>query len=63
MAGVLSPAEWLMKAEEARQVAATMRDAGARRTLLLIAAGYEKIARHTALMQKVDVAIDEGDGR
>ena len=55
MAGHLTPAEWLLRAEDARQLADTMVDAGARHTLLLIAAGYDKMARRAALMQHVDL--------
>ena len=45
----LPPAQWLAKAQEAREYAAVMRDAGARHTMLMIAAGYEKMAEHAAL--------------
>ena len=38
-----------------------MVDAGARHTMLLIAAGYEKMARRAALMQQVDLPTAKGD--
>ncbi|HLY88872.1 MAG TPA: hypothetical protein VKQ27_07805 [Acetobacteraceae bacterium] len=44
-----------MRAEDARQLADTMVDAGARHTMLLIAAGYEKMARRAALMHHMDL--------
>jgi hypothetical protein len=42
-------AHWLILAEDARDTAAHMRDAGAKQTLLGIALAYEKLARHAAL--------------
>ena len=61
MAGHLTPAEWLLRAEDARQLADTMVDAGARHTMLLIAAGYEKMARRAALMLHVDLPTGTSD--
>ena len=37
--------QWMARAAEARSLAARMRDADARSTMLAIAAGYEKLAR------------------
>ena len=61
LAGHPTPADWLLRAEDARQLADTMVDAGARHTMLLIAAGYEKMARRAALMQQVDLPTAKGD--
>jgi hypothetical protein len=46
----LSAALWLEKAEEARTIAAGLHDPEARRSMLEIAAGYVKLARHAALV-------------
>lgn len=62
MAGVPSQAEWLLRAEDARQLADTMNDAGARHTMLVIAAGYEKMARHAALLQNLNLPTDKSMG-
>ncbi len=61
MADLPSAAEWLLKAEDARQLADTMTDAGARNTMLLIAAGYEKMARHAALMQRMNLPTEKSE--
>ena len=37
---------WLGRAEEVRRHAAIMTDPVARRTMLLVAAGYERLAQH-----------------
>ena len=59
MAGIPSSAEWLIKAADARQLADTMNDAGARQTMLMFAAGYEKMARHAALMRDLKLPVDQ----
>jgi|SRR5690242_5407421 len=45
MADPNTSAEWTARATEARSLAEKMRDADARSTMLVIAAGYEKLAR------------------
>lgn len=45
---LLTAAEWMMRAEEARELAGRLRDVGARQTMRAIADGYEKLARHAA---------------
>ena len=62
MAGFPTPADWLIRAADARQLADTMTDQGSRQTLLMIALGYEKMARHAALLRDLKLPIDEGDG-
>ena len=37
---------WMGRAEEVRRHAAIMTDPAARRTMLLVAAGYERLAQH-----------------
>jgi hypothetical protein len=37
---------WLGRAEEVRRHAGSMTDPAARRTMLLVAAGYERLAQH-----------------
>jgi hypothetical protein len=46
---MLSPAECVARADEAREQAVGLTDAVARETLLDIAAAYEKLARYAAL--------------
>ena len=46
---ILTSAEWLARAEEARRLASGLPDTTARQTMLNIAAGYEKLARYAAL--------------
>ena len=43
-----TPAQWLARAVEARRIAEGMRDPIARREMLAIAAGYERLAGHAA---------------
>lgn len=42
-------AQWLARAAEAKMIAESMRNAFARREMLEIAAGYERLARRAAL--------------
>ena len=42
------PLHWLIKASEARELAAEMKDLGARAEMLTIAEEYEKIAQRAA---------------
>jgi hypothetical protein len=49
MATLTTPGEWLDRAAEARAIAASLHDPEAMRTMLEIAAGYERMARHAAL--------------
>jgi hypothetical protein len=44
----LTPFEWFAKAQEARDIGAGMRQETARRTMFLIAEGYEAMAMHAA---------------
>jgi len=52
--------EWLVRAEEARQLADILRDVGARYTMLTIASGYEKMARHAALLGDTNLPMETG---
>ena len=51
MADPKTPAEWVARAAEARNLAEKMRDADARSTMLAIAAGYEKLAMRAEVTQ------------
>ncbi len=56
-----SSAEWLTRAAETRQLADTMTDVVVCRTLLMIAAGYEKMARHASLIRSLNLPVDPGE--
>jgi hypothetical protein len=62
-AGFPTPSEWLIRAADARQLADTMTDEGSRQTLLIIAVGYEKMAKHAALLRELNLPTDQGDVR
>jgi hypothetical protein len=49
MADPKTPAEWLARAEEASSIAERMQDPLARKTLLEVAAGYERLASYARL--------------
>jgi hypothetical protein len=53
-----SAAHWLLRAEEARTLADQMHDPATRRTMLSIAASYEKLARHAALAGETAARIE-----
>lgn len=55
---IITVAEWLARADEARKLASSLPDTTARETMLGIAAGYEKLARYAAL-----AAADDPDDR
>jgi hypothetical protein len=46
MSGPATPAQWFARAAEARATADAMQDATAKRTMLGVAAAYEKMARY-----------------
>lgn len=46
---LLTAAEWLARADEARELAQQLSDTAAKETMLGIADGYERLARHAAL--------------
>jgi len=46
---LLTAAEWLVRADDARELAQQLSDTAARETMLGIADGYERLARHAAL--------------
>jgi hypothetical protein len=60
MSKTSTAAEWLRKAADTRQLAETMIDPGACRTLLLIAAAYEKMARYAESLQKLKLPTGSG---
>ena len=52
MSAPLSALQWLVRAEEARFDAATC-DPQARRVMLLMAVGYERLAEHAASLERL----------
>ena len=60
MALPLTPAYWLIRAEDVRSQAEEMSD-GARETMLLIAAGYERMARYAAELERLKLPIERAD--
>jgi hypothetical protein len=48
----LSVVQWLVRAEEARLDAAATHDPKARRMMLIMAAGYERLAAHTRSVER-----------
>jgi hypothetical protein len=46
MSAPLTAVQWLVRAEEARLDAAAMNDPQAKRMMLVMAAGYERLAAH-----------------
>ena len=58
---LLTAAHWLACAEEARALAQQLADAGARQTMLGIAEGYERLARHAAAWAPAEVVPDQAE--
>ena len=52
MSAPLSAVQWLVRAEEARLDAAAMDDLQARRMMLAMAVGYERLAAHTSSLDR-----------
>jgi hypothetical protein len=48
----LSAVQWLVRAEEARLDAAVTGDAQAKRMMLVMAAGYERLAAHVRSLER-----------
>jgi hypothetical protein len=61
MSGPATPAQWLARAAEARAAADAMQDATAKRTMLAVAAGYEKMARYAAALASTRLPTEESD--
>jgi hypothetical protein len=55
-------AQWLYKAKEARDLAEVMRDQKAKRMMLNIAAGYERLAEHVASLATNRATSDDHAG-
>ena len=58
---LLNAAHWLARADEARELAQHLSDAAARETMLGIADGYERLARHAALWAANGLVPDQPD--
>jgi hypothetical protein len=54
-------ANWHKLANEARAIAAGMTDRASRQTLLDIADGYQRLARHVAVMSGTEIPSDKGE--
>jgi hypothetical protein len=52
MSAPLSAVQWLVRAEDARLDAAEMNDPQARRMMLILATGYERLAAHTRFLDR-----------
>jgi hypothetical protein len=53
--------QWRFRAEEARNLAEVILDEKAKRTMLRIAVGYDRLAEHTASLAASGLPIDEGE--
>ena len=58
---ILTAADWLARAEEAQALAETLTDVGARQTMLHIAQGYTRLARHSAQWTQTGVVPAQSD--
>jgi hypothetical protein len=56
-----TPAHWLALAAEAQALAEELTDERARRTMMLIARGYEVLAEHAARVRLLNLPVDMGD--
>jgi hypothetical protein len=56
-----TPAHWLLLAAEARALADELTDEQARRTMLLIARGYDALAEHAARVRLLNLPMDAGN--
>ena len=54
-------AHWLNLAEDATNLADRMRDPEAKQTMLAIAWGYDKLARHVALFADTYLSVKDGE--
>jgi hypothetical protein len=52
MSAPLTSVQWLVRAEDARLDAAAMNDPQAKRMMLVMAAGYEKLAAHAMNLER-----------
>jgi hypothetical protein len=50
-----TPADWLFRAAEARDLADTLNDPMVRRTMLLIARGYERLAESARCLERLNL--------
>lgn len=53
MSNLLTTEQWLSKAEQVRLIAGSLRDETARRIMLSVAAGYERLAEHAASLAAI----------
>ena len=51
-----TPEHWLLLAADAKRIAEDMTDASSKRAMLLIAAGYEIMAKHAAWRARLPTA-------
>ena len=60
MSDLLTTELWLSKAVEVRLIAGKLRDEMARRIMLSIAVGYERLAEHASSLAVRELSVDEG---
>ena len=53
-----TPGHWLVLAADARALADELHDERTKRTMLLIARGYETLARHAARVEALNLPLD-----
>jgi hypothetical protein len=56
-----TPGHWLILAADARALAEQMAHSRARRQMLLIARGYEKLAEHAARVERMNLPVERAD--
>jgi hypothetical protein len=61
MASPTTLEQWLARAAEARAIADTLHDAATKRTMLGVAAAYEKMARYAASLPSTRLPTEESD--
>jgi hypothetical protein len=58
-----TPAHWLILADDARNLADQLHDPEAKQTMLAIAWGYDKLARHAALFADTYLSVKDGEAK
>ncbi len=52
-------AHWLLRAAEAKQIADQLHDADAKRTMMLVASGYERFAAYYDALHSLKVPMED----
>jgi len=56
-----TPGYWLVQAADAKAFAEEMTDARSKRTMMLIAKGYERLAEHAANVHRLNLPTERAD--